>query len=166
MAFSVNGSWLMAQAGLGGAARHSFATGRPRVAALLPPRCMLPLAARRPVQMPADLSPKCFLQARARARGKPPIAPPSRESARERLPAGAWTRALPRFAEHLSFCSKSTSSNAAAAGAWALPSCSRASGLCGVVLRRRSCKAGSDTASTSAQRAGSCIYSAPKQQQR
>ena len=56
---------------------------------------------------------------------------------------------LPRFAEHLSFCSKDTCVNAAAAGAWALPSCFRASGLCGESHAKSLCKAGSATASTS-----------------
>ena len=49
----------------------------------------------------------------------------------------------------------------------ALPRCCGTSELCGAIPRRSLCKAGRNTASTSKQkRAGSCIYSAPKQQQR
>ena len=134
------------------------------MAALLPVRIRLPQRRAAATAKPADAGPKCFLQARARVERQRQAALPLVKSARRRLPAGAWHRQI--CIASIARASLCTTQNAAAAGAWALPSCSRASGLCGVVLRRRSCKAGSDTASTSAQRAGSCIYSAPKQQQR
>ena len=65
----------------------------------------------------------------------------------------------------LTFCSKSTWANAAAASAWALPSCFRASGLCGESHAKSLCKAGSATASTSKHKSWELHHSAPKQQQ-
>ena len=81
-----------------------------------------------------------------------PNCPPLVKSARERLPAGAWTGAFASICRLSVFAAKSITFARLKRGrcrCLALPRCCGASELCGAIPRRRLCKGGSATAGTS-----------------